>query len=84
MLANSESFKELEEETQALGVRLKNKILEAAKTGELSDPKRALGALEKIQLESEFQGAIDKLDGVRKDLVNNGFKFDELTKGWTK
>lgn len=84
LLAKSESYKELKEKAEALGARLDNKIIAAAKTGDLTDPKRLSGLVEKLELDKEFGTLTGSIDGVRKDLVNGGFNFNEITKSWSK
>ena len=83
LLAKSEAFKELEEEAQRVGARLDNKLLEAAKTGDLTDPKRLSGLVDKLIFDKELGSLTGSISNLRKDLVDGGLKFDEITKQWS-
>lgn len=84
LLADAEEWKDLTQEAEAVSSRLEGKLLAAVKTGDLTDPSRLKEITESVGLEKELGGIASKIGGLRKDLVNGGFKFDEITKGWSK
>lgn len=83
LLAKSAAFKDLEQKAQTIGKRLDNKILEAAKTGSLTDPTRLSGLVDKLNLDTELGSLTGSLGDLRKELVNGGLKFDDVTKKWS-